>query len=240
MEKINGILLDNRKHSDTLNIVTLYTRTRGRITFISPAGSGPKARIRAARLLPLALVDTEIRFSQNKELQRLGTISSPHPWQDLYFHPVKRSLSIFIMEFLNKVLRDSAPDPNMWDFIAGSIRILDESKSASANFHIAFLIGLLTFAGIRPDTSRWRPGRWFSLEAAEFVDLPSKKGLWLNPQEAAILPLLGRMHYRNMHRFRFSAEERRTILGGLLRFYSVQYPGADNLNSLPVLQELFH
>lgn len=240
MEKINGILLENRKHSDTLNIVTLYTRTRGRISFISPAGSGPKARIRAARLLPLALVDAEIRFSKNKDLQRLGAITSPHTWQDIYFHPVKRSMALFLMEFLNKVLRDTTPDPLMWDYICESIRILDERKGSAPNFHIAFLIGLLRFAGIHPDTSGWCPGMWFSLESAEFVISPARKGLWLDPHEASVLPVLDRMNYRNMDRYRFNGDERRRILGGLMRFYGIHFPGADNLNSMDVLRELFH
>lgn len=239
MEKINGIVLENRKHNDSTSIVTLYTRSRGRISFISPTGSGPKSRMRAARLLPLALVDTEIRFAQNKELQRLGAITTPYAWQELYFNPVKSSLALFMTEFLNRILRQSSPDPNTWDFLRDTIRLLDSTTGGVANFHIAFLVSMLPFAGIRPDTESWRPGSWFSMEGAEFSPLPSGRSIWLPPEEAAVIPLLGRINYRNMNKYRFTADERRRVLTGLLRYYAAHYPGADNLNCLDVLRELF-
>lgn len=239
MEKINGIVLENRKHSDTVSIVTLYTRTRGRMTFVSPSGSGPKARLRAARLMPLALVDADVRVSQTKELQRLGAISSPHSWQDIYFNPIKSSLTLFLTEFLNRILRETAPDPNAWDFIRDCVCLLDESDGSLANFHIAFLINFLPFAGIMPDTSLWNPGSWFSLHGAEFASFPSDRGAWLPPEEAALLPLLARMNFRNMGHFRFHVADRRKILAGLLRFYGAHYPGADNLRCIDVLKELF-
>ncbi|MBD5203632.1 MAG: hypothetical protein HDS82_02000 [Bacteroidales bacterium] len=239
MEKLQGIVLENRKHSDSANIVTLYTRSRGRISFISTTGSGKGARLKAARLMPLALVETEVRFSENKELQRLGTVSSPHSWQDLYFHPVKRTLAIFLTEFLNRVFRYSSGDPYAWDYLHHSIRFLDETDNSIANFHIAFLVGLLPFAGIRPDTASWQPGDWFSMDSAEFSPLPTGRNQWISPEEAASIPILGRITFENMTKFRFSGEQRRRVLSGLLRYYASHYPGADSLNCIDVLRELF-
>ena len=239
MEKINGIVLENRKHNDAMNIVTLYTRSRGRVSFISPAGGGGKSKGRAARLLPLALVDCDVRFVANKELQRLGAVSTPYAWHDLYFNPIKSSMALFLSEFLNHVLRETTPDPNIWDFIRHSIYILDRLEGSPANFHIAFMISFLPFSGIQPDMSGWRPGYHFSLETGEFSALPVGQRQYLSPEDSQKLPFLARMNYYNMRRFRLNAEERQSILNGLLRYYAIHYPGADNLKSLAILHEVF-
>lgn len=237
MEKINGIVLEVRKHSDTNNIVTLYTRSRGRVAFISAAGNGRSARMRNARLQPLALIDTELSFNPNRELQRLGAINTPHSWQDIYFNPVKSTLTLFISEFLNRILRTTAPDPLMWDFIRNSILTLDESTGSLANFHIAFLVQLMSFAGIQPDLSRVSPLRSFSMEAGEYVD-EYRNGMIRQP-EASALPVIARINFRNMHLYRLGSQARRQIVDGIIHYYGVHFPGSDNLKSLDILREIF-
>lgn len=89
-EKITAIVIDITRHNDKLNIVTLFTRSRGRISFLSPAGSGKMGRLRHSRLQPLAAIEADINFRQTAELQRLGTFALYTVWNNLYFDPVKR------------------------------------------------------------------------------------------------------------------------------------------------------
>ena len=124
-EKITAIVIDITRHNDKLNIVTLFTRSRGRISFLSPAGSGKMGRLRHSRLQPLAAIEADINFRQTAELQRLGTFALYTVWNNLYFDPVKRLVALFISEFLNKLLRATMPDEALWDFILNSISLLD-------------------------------------------------------------------------------------------------------------------
>ena len=75
IEKIRGIVIDVIKHNDRHNVVTLFTRDRGRIAFLSPVGSGKSARMRNARLLPLSVIETDVNMRQNRELQLLGAVT---------------------------------------------------------------------------------------------------------------------------------------------------------------------
>ena len=120
-EKITAFVLDVTRHNDRHNVVTLYSRTRGRISFLSPCGSGKSGKLRQARLLPLAVIDADINFRQTSELQKLGAFSLHHVWSDIYFHPVKRLVALFLSEFLNRLLRASMPDEALWDYIFNSL-----------------------------------------------------------------------------------------------------------------------
>lgn len=237
--KLRGIVLQTIRHNDTTDIVTLFTEQRGRVTLLSRGGTSRSARLRRARLYPLALVDTEVNFRENRDLQFLGETECPHPWRNLCFDPMKSAMTVFVSEFLNKILRTSEPDAPMWLYVLRSVHALDSLTRGMANFHLAFLIGMLPLAGIRPDLSTYDEGRLFDLRAGVFTDLSPMHRDILPVSEAAAIPGLMRINYRNMHLFRLNVEQRRHILSRLMRYYSIHLPLTDDIRSLPVLREIF-
>ncbi len=239
IEKIIGIVTDVVKHSDRHNVVTLFTRHQGRVSLLSSAGAGKTGRMRNASLMPLSVISADINFNPTRELQFLGKFSREILWKDLYFNPIKSAIGIFLSEFLNTYLRHSAPDAALWDYIATAIKRLDTGKRGVANFHIAFLIEFLSFAGIRPDLSEWRGDSWFDMRGGTMSLMPPGHRDTLAPQEAAALPLLARMHLRTAPLFRFTSQQRRELLNVLLRYYSLHFPGLSALKSPAVLAEVF-
>lgn len=240
IEKVHGIVIDVRAHSDRHNIVTLYTRERGRVAFVSPLGKTRKGQARNARLSLLAVVEADVNFHEGKELQSLPAVTSPVVWRELYFNPVKSATVMFVAEFLNRLLRTAAPDRAMWDFIYLSLRTLDEMKSGIANFHIAFLTRLAEHAGISPHIATWRQGFWMDMRDGVFSAIRPNHPDYLRPAEAEYVKLLLRITYRNMHRYRLDSEARNHILNQILRYYAIHLPGVANLKSLDVLHEIFH
>lgn len=240
VDKIRGIVIDLVKHTDKNNVVTLFTRERGRIALLSPPGGGSKvSRMRNARLMTLSVIEADIDFRGNRTLQKLGQFSPYTVWRTIYFDPVKSSLAMFISEFLNRYLYDAAPDQHLWDFIYASITLLDRMERGVANFHIWFLVRFLEFAGISPDVSGYEKGDRFSMKQGVLLPADTFERDTLDQEETAFLPLLLRISSRNMHRFRFSAADRRQILSKLLKYYSYHFPGLSNIKSLDILAEIF-
>lgn len=239
LEKIHGIVIDIIKHSDRHNVVTLYTRERGRISFLTAAGNGKSARLRNAAIMPLSIIATDAEIRPARQLQFLRNFQRDTLWHDIYFSPVKSTVALFLTEFLNNFLRESPPDAVMWDFIAASCAVLDRADKGIANFHIAFLLSFLHFAGIRPDTTQWRDGRWFDLRDGTFSIAPPPHRDTIVPGETSLLPLLARMNMRTFPLFRFNAMQRRNLTGTLLRYYSIHFPGLSALKSPAVLAEVF-
>lgn len=239
LEKITGIVTDVLKHSDRHNVITLYTREIGRIALLSPAGNGRSSRIRNASLLPLSIISADINITSGRDMQYLGRFQRETLWKDIYFNPVKSAISLFLSEFLNSYTRHSGPDPQAWDYMANAIACLDRQTRVPANFHLAFLIDFLSFAGIRPDMSERTPDSWFDMREGTSAIFPPSHRDRLSPREAEILPLLLRMNLRTASVFRFNAGQRRELLKGLLKYYGLHFPGLTSLKSPEILSELF-
>lgn len=238
-ETVMGLVTDVVRHSDRHNVVTLYTPTRGRLSCLSSAGTGRTARLRAARLQPLTIVEAEIRFRPGRDLQTLGRLAVAEAWSGLRLSPVKAAMALFIQDFLRRFLRDSPPDPSLWAYITSSLRFFSAQREGIANFHICFIVGLLGPAGIMPDFEEAEEGAYFDMRAGRFTILPPAHSDAVAPAEAGFLPILARINAANMHRFRFSAAQRRQLLSGLLRYYAIHLPGLASLRSPDVLADVF-
>lgn len=239
IERITGIVTDVVRYNDRHNIIALFTRSRGRVSFLSAAGGGKAGKIRNSRLQPMSVIEADVNFHENRNLQNLGSVATFCLWKDLYFNPMKGAIVMFLSEFLNHYLREADPDPMLWDYVFDSLKTLESRKKGIANFHIAFLIGFLYFAGIAPDIHEYEKGDYFDLTAGIAVaERPGHKG-FLYPSEAAFLPVLMRMNYKNDRRFIFKAGERRELLKKILSYYSIHFPGMASLRSPEVLAEVF-
>jgi len=239
MEKIRGIVIDVTRHNDRYNIVTLFTRSRGRVAFLSPVGSGKSGRMRGARLNLLSEIEAEVRFRPASSLQMLGAVSLAEVHIDMYCNPVKSTVVMFVAEFLNRLLRAAAPEPQLYDYISGAIGILDGMDRGVADFHIVFMVSLLPFMGIQPDLSGYETGDFFDMRSSVYVADRPLHNDWVGGEEAAGLRILQRISYVTAASLHLNGVRRRRISAGLLRYYTIHYPGVDNIKSFPVLVELF-
>ncbi|MDE5773030.1 MAG: recombination protein O N-terminal domain-containing protein [Muribaculaceae bacterium] len=239
-EKIRGILLQTLRHNDRHNIVTLYTESHGRVSFLSSASSGKVGKMRKAILSPLAIVEADVNFNSTRDLQFLGTVHVPGPWKNLYFDPDKISMTFFLSDFLTTLLRRAPEDRGLFHFLHSAIMSLDDTQYSVVNYHLCFMIRLLHFMGIEPDYQSYRPGYLFDMRDGSFIrSTMSTHNDLLDSQYSSVIPLLGRMTFYNHHRFRFSGEQRRIILNHLMRYYSIHLSIPTKLKSLDILHELY-
>lgn len=238
-EKIRGIVISIVRHTEKINIVSLYTRERGRLSFLSPRGSGKAGKLRDARLLPMAVIESDINFNPNKELQRLGSFSLLSVWNDIYFHPMKRDITLFISEFLNRLLLASMADPKLWDYVYNTFKLLDRSETRLADFHIVFLLSLLSFTGIRPDIRSYHPGEVFDMRTGSFSSRIPLHNDWINPEDSEKILFLCRLNFSNIKALKLTNSQRKNILNYLLKYYEIHYPGTSSLKSLDILSELY-
>ncbi|MCM1005556.1 MAG: DNA repair protein RecO [Prevotella sp.] len=239
-EKVKGIVLNKVRHSDRVNIVGVYTPGMGRVSLVMNVGTGAGARKTAALLMPLAQVEFECATGTGKELLRPRGIAFSHTYKTVYFSPVKSSLMFFLAEFLSRILRQSEGDVLLFRYITESLQALDLLPAAStANFHITFLSGLATFMGIAPDIEGYKEGCLFDMRAGAYSMMhPGHNDVLIG--EAARMPLLlNRLNYANMSHLKMHRCERAAMLDGILRYWSIHYPGLSGMKSTEILAELF-
>lgn len=243
IERIEGIVTEVVKHNDRHNVVTLYTRRRGRMAFLVPIGKSKTGKMRNAAFSLLAVVAADINITGSKELYTLRQVEPLRLWHDIYSHPIKSSLLFFLTEFCNRLLRQYPADEVMWQYLMQSLETLESLENGRlANFHLAFLIRLLPKVGIEPPARTWEKDDRFDMLSGEMIARETefmRRRQFLPEEESRMIPLLSRMNFANMHRFRLSASERRRILERLLGYYSIHLSIGTDFKTLPILHELF-
>lgn len=241
IEKLQGIVLGTVRHSDTAQIVSVYTPQRGRVPLLMTAGRSKGSNMRRAMTMPLSQVEFSCRYNGARELQRPSSLTLLHPYRTLYFSPVKNAVGIFLTEFLGRLLRDNPGDALTFQYITSSLTVLDDLETSAANFHLVFLSELTTFMGIQPDLSGYNAAEnmIFDMRAGRYSALLPGHPDILVGIEADIPRLLSRLTYANMHRLPLSRDQRAGLLSGLLRYWSVHFPTIAALRSPEILCTLF-
>lgn len=237
-EKLSCIALRRVAYSDTKAILSAWSRERGRLSLLMPDGSGREAKRRRALTEPLALFTVEADVRPGREI---------HPVRDLMAmedSPVMRPADpgsamqrFFLSEFLEKVLRQDAPDLVLSDFLFEAVAEIARGNTPAPNYHLAFLVRLTHKLGISPDTSLpsksfGRHTFIFDIRDAVFRATPPLHDQYVEGELARGAYLLSRMTFRNMKAFRYTRQQRRQALDGILGYYKTHLLGPATFKTL--------
>ena len=138
--KGRGVVLHTLKYGDSSMIVYLLTDVGGRQNFMvqgvrSSGGRGSKA----ALFQPMFAVEFEGLVSTKMQLHRFREVRSGLVLQSLPFDVRKSTIALFMAEVLYRLVKESEPNPNLFEFVWRSVEALDALGEGTANFHIWFL-----------------------------------------------------------------------------------------------------
>ncbi len=230
-------MLHHIKYGDTSLIVHLYTEAFGRCSLMVKGAYSKKSSTPAKWFQPLFLLEGEISFRVQRQLQMARHLQLDPPLYQLGGHPAKSGITLFLGEFLSKVLREEEGNPPLFGFLHNAIRMLDASESGYANFHLLALIHLTRYLGFFPQNDYSPDKCWFDLERAHFTNLPSQQNL--GGEASAQLSRMMEAGLMEMDQFELSSERRNQILDALITFYSIHHGGTSHLKSLSVVRSLF-
>lgn len=240
-QTLTCIALRTVRHSDRHSILSAYSRQRGRISLLVPAGNGREASRRRALLMPGSRFSCVVDIRENSDsIPPMRDVAPRGYSPSAVGDPVKGAVTLFLVDFLNTLMRDAMPDEAMFDFIDGMLERYATMHRGTPNFHLLFLTRLARFAGIEPDISTYRPGRLLDLMDGVFRETAPLHGRFLDREETAAAVKLMRMNLRNLHRFTLSAADRNVILDRLLQYYSLHFASLQSIKSLDILRQLFH
>lgn len=238
-EKLTGVVLSTVKYSDRHNIVHIFTDGCGRMAFAVPAGGSRGARQRNALLMPLSLVELEARVLPGHELATVRDLRPIVLLTHTRCNPAKSAVAMFMSEVLTHCIQEQERNTALFSFLLQSVTTLESLGRGVANFHICFLYGLGAHLGIQPDIGTYRPGYWFDMDGGTFMPHPGGSLHMMRPEEAAVIKLLSRMTYDNLHAFRFNREQRNQVLDTILAYYRLHNSTLGTLRSPEVLKQLF-
>lgn len=239
LEKTKGVVLYTAAYNDKLSVVHVYTEAFGRMAYaVSLSSSRKSARLRTF-FSPFSVLEMVVEHKPGRELQRIREVQPFLMFQHLPYDEVKRSVALFLSEFLARTIREPEANVPFFDFLVHSIQILDYLGEGKANFHLCFLIQFSSFLGFYPNIEDYREGAYFDMMNGVFSASLPEHGYVLCPEEAKYFALLMRMNYQNLHLFKLSRMERWRILERVVTYFRLHHSGLGALNSLEVLRSLF-
>ena len=239
VEIVTGIVLRTIKYSDNLMIADVFTKERGRASFLVPVSRGKRSRVRSVLFQPLSMLTFTVKDSRGKGLARL---SDAHPYvmyQTLPYDVAKLSIAMYIAEFLVAVLREEGDSEALFAYLDYAFSFFDTMDSGYADFHIIFLLQLTRFLGIYPNVEEASPGACFDLIAGTLVDEHPLHAHYLSPEDTQNFIELLNIDFGSLQRLSLNRKARGEYLALIQNYYSLHFPDFPAIKSTDVLRELF-
>ena len=239
MPRSHGIVLHRLNYNDRSDIMCVYTRDHGAVSFLVRRATRGRGGKQTAALGALTLIDIEWEEHGAASLQRPQEMTLWQSWTTLPYHPHKAAMSLLLAEFLYRALRSEQANTALFDYMCNALQWLDMAERDFANFHVVFLTHLTRYLGFQPNLEDWHEGTYFDLRTACFVEIPPMHHDYLQPGEASQLPLLLRVDVRSMSRLQWNGQFRNRALRLLAYYYRLHLPEFPEVRSIDILTEVF-
>jgi DNA repair protein RecO (recombination protein O) len=239
LSKTKAIVLHHIKYGDTSIILDAYTQQFGRMSFIVNGVYGRKSPFRINSFQSLFLLDLEIYFKNSRELQRIKEQKNDYPFSTISNNLVKSTVSLFLAEVLYRALRESEPNPMLFDFVSKAIVWYDQQSEGYLNFHLLFLLNLTRYLGFYPNSDDFEDSTSFDLREGLFLyHFPSHRQVI----QGSMLPEFKQMINRSVTdsaKLNFNRDTRNVLISVLIDYYQIHLQGMGQIQSLAILQEVF-
>lgn len=239
-ESTRALVLNNIKYTDSASITNLYTEKYGRLPVLIRHSKSKKSISKKSILQPLFLLDVNVRYKKNREIQQCKELVNNPIFHDIPFNIIKSSIVLFLAEFLGKVLKEEEANPALFEFLSSSIQLFDKVESGVSNFHIVFLFELSKFLGFYPDKNYSTVNCFFNLRDGYYSKFKETDGISLDAQLSEQLFQVTNNGFQFLGKIKLSRSQRTNLLKSLITYYSYHLPGIGKIKSLEVLNQLFN
>jgi DNA repair protein RecO (recombination protein O) len=242
VHKTKGIVLRTVKYGETSVIVTILTELFGLQSYLvnGVRTSSSKGAVKGALFQPSALLDLVIYHQDSKNLQRLKEYSWNHLYQNIFSDVVTHAVALFMIELLQKCLKQPEPNPELYNFIEDAFTALDQSvQKVRANFPLFYALHLAGFFGLRIDDNYSAKRCFLDLREGFFTEeKPTHPHFLENPMSGISSHLLKIRQPAELADLTLNKETRRLLLVAYEDFYSIHISGFTALKTPPVLRTI--
>jgi DNA repair protein RecO (recombination protein O) len=243
LQKTKGMVLRGVKYGETSLIVTIFTEMLGIQSYLvnGVRSATLKNPYRAGMFQPATLLDMVVYHSDRSNLHRIREFRLSRIYTDIYKNVHKNTVALFMVELLQKCLKQPEANPVLYEFIEDAFVHLDESDSqVAANFPLYFTLHLAHFFGFRIQDDYSEENSVLDLQEGGFVEGKPMHPNFLEGNLSVISSsLLKAQHPDDLKSFFLSREQRYQLLDAYLSFYAFHQPDFGTLRSLPILHTLY-
>lgn len=239
IEKTRAVVLKRIKYSDSGIIVNLYTEKYGRQTVLIKGGHSRKAKVKSSLFQVLNVLEIELDYKIKREIHSVRDAVSVQPLHDIFINPEKSAMAFFIAEVLVKSLREEEPNMQLFELISKNIFVLEDLENNYQNFHLSFLVHLISHIGFKPATNYSNETPFFNLREGLFLPMNTISQESLDIEQSKVFIELMRTSPLYSGQLMINQSMRRILIQKIIAFYNFHIPSFGSMKTLPVLQEVF-
>lgn len=237
--KGRGIVLHTLKYGESSMVVYLLTDVGGRRSYMvqgvrSRSGRGSKL----ALFQPMFPVEFEGLESSRQQMDRFREVHAGYALQTLPFDVRKSTMALFMAETLYRLVRESEPNEALFDFVWGSVTLLDTLEEGIANFHLWFLAHLSRLLGFSPGND-YLSDSWFDIREGVYTRTRPPHTLVLSQDNARTLSEFHTCDIRRIGGVALNRRQRVDFLNAMLTYIGYHLDAISAVQSVRILQEVF-
>jgi len=145
-----AVVLRAMKYRETSKILTLYTRSFGKLSVIAKGARGPKSKFGAA-LEPMTYVTAVIYKNENRELHLLSQCDSISSFRRLSESIEWMSAALSVIELVDSVTHAEERNESLFQALVRTLEVMNNATKNAQNALYLFEIRLLDIIGVGPN-----------------------------------------------------------------------------------------
>lgn len=242
VHKTKGIVLRSVKYGETSLVVTMFTELFGVQSYMvnGVRQASKKGTARANHFQPASLLDLVVYKNEFKNLQRIKEFKWGYLYQHIFSDIWKNAVALFMIELLNKALKEPEASPDLFYFTEDALLHLDNASPAvAANLPLFYALHLAVFFGFRINDEYSEEKHYLDLEEGNFVSVQPNHPNFLEGKEAEVVShILKVMQPEDLAELQLNQEFRRRLLHWIEVYYAMHIPEFGTMKTLPVLREI--
>ena len=236
LTKTKGIVFKSIKYGETSMISSIYTEAFGLQKYVINGVRSKKPKVSAGLLQPLTLLDLVVYGKTGRDLNRIKELRAEEIYVQIPFDIVRGSIGLFLVEVVQKCIRESEAHPELFSFLQSSFLLLDRHPVHISNFHLIFLMQLSAYLGFLPQSNWTETHCYFDLQGGQFVDSPTSLTGCLNKEDSWVFHQIQDKELVDSGHVKLSRESRRQVLENLLLYYKMHVEGLTEIHAHRILE----
>ena len=199
-----------------------------------------KSAAKANHFQPGAILDLVVYHNEQKQMQRIKEFHWDHLFQEVLSDVVKNSVALYIVELLQKCLKQPEENTLLFYFCEDILVQLDEAESAvTANFALYFSLQLMQFLGFKMNDDYDEQQNILDLQEGGFVSEQPQHANYLDGEHAFLTSqFLKVMQPHELAGLKLHHETRRRLLLFYQDYYALHIADFGQMKTLAVLHEV--
>lgn len=237
-QTITGLYLNHINHGDTSVILKLYTLQHGTTSFIIKGIKRKKGG--SALLQPFHYIELSSNFKPEKDLNFGNQIRLSRPSYSLTSDVRKSTVALFLTEVLNKTLKETAPNEELYTIIESLISFYDETDFIPL-FHHSFLIQLIKLLGITPNFGRNASIDLLNIKEGVFEYNPQPNSNYFSTESSQAFKLIIGTKFDDLRTINLVKKTKQELLINLVNYIETQTEiKKGSIQSYKILETIFN